>query len=228
MAYLLFAYKITDSIQGRGIYDHLPEWARTQFFNIEARASRVPTRDQLRLMVQALLADRFKLAIHREIKTRAVAALLLVKPGLPGPYVKPHPPNEPCGNKPTSALRIEAPPNLTLAPRYCGLVTWNIGGRRHVRMIDVTPEQIANYLASASMAGGSNVPIGGADRTGLTGRFDVDLEFTPDVDGPSGNIESHGPSFKDALKQQLGFRLVDEKAPAVVMILDHLEKPSAN
>ncbi|HXS94408.1 MAG TPA: TIGR03435 family protein [Candidatus Limnocylindrales bacterium] len=225
MAYLLFAYKINDSIQGRNIYDHLPEWARSQFFNIEARASRVPTRDQLRLMVQALLSDRFKLAIHREIQTREVAALYLVKAGTLGPYLKPHPLDQPCETKPDSSPQIEAPRNAADGPRYCGLVTWNIEGRRHLRMVDVTPEQIAKYLASASMV--SNVPIGGVDRTGLTGRFDLDLEFTPEAEGTGSNMES-APPFKDAVKHQLGLRLVDQKAPAIVIFIDRLEKPSAN
>ena len=228
MAYLLFAYKITDSIQGRSIYDHLPDWARSQFFNVEARAHGVPTRDQLRLMVQALLADRFKLAIHREMQIRHLSALSLVKPNSLGPYLKPHPPDEACRNNPGGAALIEAPRKATEFPRYCGLVTWNAEGRRRLRLIDVTAAQMANYLASASMAGGSNTPIGGVDRTGLKGRFDLDLDFTPDVDELSSNIGLPALSFKDALKQQLGLKLVDQKGSVVVLLVDHLEKPSAN
>ena len=88
MAYLLFAYKISDSNQGRALFDKLPAWGKApQFFNVQGRAEGAPTRDQMRLMVQAMLADRFKLAIHREMQQREEYLLVVDKPDKLGPQL---------------------------------------------------------------------------------------------------------------------------------------------
>ena len=93
MAYLLFAYKIIRS--RRAASSIACRTGREPASSKSTRAHGLPARDQLRLMVQTLLAGRFKLAIRREIQTRGVAALSLVQPGIPGPYLKPHPTDEP-------------------------------------------------------------------------------------------------------------------------------------
>lgn len=227
MAYLIFAFKISDSIQGRGIFDNLPEWGKRQFYHVEARAEGTPTRDQLRLMVQALLTDRFKLAIHRETQTRAEFMLVLDKPGKLGPQLQPHPPAEPCANNPKSPM-MAAPAKGTQAPRYCGMVIWIVEGQPHVRMTDVTMAQVANYLSGMSFAGGTLEPHSGVDGSGLTGRFDLDLQFMPEIFGPGSNADASGPTFSSALKSQLGLKLVERKGPVEIVVIDHLEKPSEN
>jgi uncharacterized protein (TIGR03435 family) len=74
------------------------------------------------------------------------------------------------------------------------------------------------------------------DKTGLTGGFDVELTWTPEQ--ASSNIAgnalpdaapgSSGPSIFAALQEQLGLKLVSEKGPVAVLVVDHLEEPSAN
>lgn len=228
MPYLIFAYKISDPNQGRGIWDKLPDWAKTQFFNIEARADGAPSRDQLRLMVQALLADRFKLTLHRELKVREEYSLVLFKPPKLGPQLLPHPIDELCEKNPNASSVVSAPAKDADGSRYCGMVTWSVGDQRHLRMIDVTMAQIADYLSSASMAGGSLMPHSGVDDTGLKGRYDLDLQFLLEPDGPGSNQDAEGPTFTQALRNQLGLKFVERKGPVEILVIDHLEKPSSN
>ena len=223
MAYLLFAYKISDSNQARGIFDKLPAWAKApEFFNVQARAEGNPTRDQLRLMVQALLADRFKLSIHRETQQREEYIVGLDKPGKLGAQLQPHPVDKPCLPNPGRSTVISAPANGVDAPRYCGMTSWNIDGQQHLRMIDVTMGQIANTVSGLS---GTMTPHSGVDGTGLTGRFDMDLQYSREY---GNNPDSSRPTFAEALKSQLGLKLVERKSPVELLVVDHLEKPSEN
>jgi uncharacterized protein (TIGR03435 family) len=62
------------------------------------------------------------------------------------------------------------------------------------------------------------------DRTGLTGRFDVELSWTPDAAAADGA----GPSIFSAIQEQLGLKLVPEKAQVEVLVVDHVEEPEPN
>ena len=95
ITYIAFAYKIVNT-QVASFDSQLPSWARTDRFDIEANAQGKPTKDQMRLMMRALLADRFKLKVHVESHEQSVLALQLVKPGLTGPQLQPHPENSKC------------------------------------------------------------------------------------------------------------------------------------
>src|SRR5580704_13057466 len=77
--YLIFAYKLTPN-QVRDVQSQQPKWASSDRFDIQARVGGNPTKDQFRLMMQALLADRFKLAVHPETPQLPVFALALEKP----------------------------------------------------------------------------------------------------------------------------------------------------
>src|SRR5579884_1780205 len=83
--------------QMRAMTAHLPKWVTADGFDIEARApnSNV-TKDQMRLMMQSFLAERFRLAAHFETPTLPVLALILAKPGKPGPNLLPHDKGPPC------------------------------------------------------------------------------------------------------------------------------------
>lgn len=228
-AYLNFAFKISDSNQARSLYDKLPAWAKPpHFFEIEGRANGNPTRDQLRLMVQALLADRFKLSVHREMQPVAVYALTLERPNEKGAQLHAHPVDSPCINGAGRAMMIEAPAKDALPPYYCGITSWRIGGQLHLQMIDMTLPQIANYLASQGvLAMGGRVPHSGVDETGLTGRFDVELQFVPEPNG-AGSSDAPGPRFIEAVRQQLGLRLVEKTALVDVFVIDDIEEPTPN
>jgi hypothetical protein len=76
IAYIQFAYRMTGA-QIQDLISTLPKWTLTDNFDIEARVQGNPTKDQMRLMMQALLADRFKLAMHSESQQKPVYALVL-------------------------------------------------------------------------------------------------------------------------------------------------------
>jgi uncharacterized protein (TIGR03435 family) len=229
--YIIFAYKIYDVTQMHQLSQHLPAWARTDDYVIEARAIGSPTRDQTRLMMQSLLADRFHLALHVESHPLPVYALLLDKPGKPGPQLQPHPANTPCPvpspdspNSPPAKPAPNSPP-----PPICGMSTWRVGSLRHIRMINVTMEQIAGLLDGAVTILGDMGQRTLVDQTGFTGRYDLNLEFLPErIGSSSSDADAFGPSVVEALKSQLGLRLVKQTAPVNVYVVDHIERPSPN
>ena len=83
-----------------------------------------------------------------------------------------------------------------------------------------------------------NVPFTGVDRpvldkTGLTGKFDFYMEFTPQINGPlppgsTFQPDESGPTFQQALKEQLGFKLEPQTGSVAVIVIDHVEPPSEN
>src|SRR5262249_45985194 len=103
--YMGFAYKVQgyalDAFEAQ-----LPAWARFsgKRYDVEARAAGNPTRDQYRLMMQSLLADRFKLAVHWETKQVPAMALVLNKPGKLGPQLREHRDVPPCPDNPDVVL----------------------------------------------------------------------------------------------------------------------------
>ncbi len=71
------------------------------------------------------------------------------------------------------------------------------------------------------------------DKTGLTGKFDINLQWTPDVNTAPGNDrevapDPNGPSLATALSEQLGLRFEATKAPVPILVIDHVERPTAN
>ncbi len=81
VAYIYFAYKV-DNNQYAALTKSLPEWVMTDRFDIQAKTDKHDaTKDEMRLMMQSLLAERFKLVIHREAREESVYALVLAKPG---------------------------------------------------------------------------------------------------------------------------------------------------
>jgi len=231
--YIIFAYKIYDVNQMHQLSEHLPAWARSDDYVIEARAVGSPTRDQTRLMMQSLLAERFHLALHIETRPLPVYALVLDKPGKPGPQLQPHPANTPCPvpsldspDSPPAKPALNSPP-----PPICGMTTWRVGPLRHIRMINVTMEQIAGLLDGVGTILGDMGQRTLVDQTDLTGRFDLNIEFLPERIGSpsfSTDADSFGPSVTAALKSQLGLRLVKQTAPVNIYVVDHIERPSEN
>ena len=105
ITYILFAYKIKGN-QVQSLLPKLPAWVKTERFDIRARAEGDPGKDQMRLMMQSLLADRFKLGIHTESRQMQVLAFVVSKPGKIGPRLQPHPADSVC---PTTAPSPSTP-----------------------------------------------------------------------------------------------------------------------
>jgi len=231
--YIAFAYKLTN-YQLMSLLRELPKWVTTDHFDIQARAEGDPTKDQMRLMMRALLADRFKLTAHRETRQVPVFALVLAKPAKTGPHLRPHPSDD------TSCSTVPAPmpaPGTepahipTIAggfPGTCGGVMGMPASRPgHVSLgaRDVNMGMIAAGLTGPL----SNVDRPVLDQTGLSGTYDFVMEFVPEpTSGAPTNSDTSGATFLEALTEQLGLKLVPRKAPVDVIVLDHIEHPSAN
>jgi uncharacterized protein (TIGR03435 family) len=213
ITYIAFAYKLTIS-QAETVRQHLPEWVMSDRFDIEARTEvHDPTKDQMRAMMQSLLADRFQLKVHAEARQLPVFGLVLAKAGRTGPQLAVHAVDASCQ---TSACG-----GLTLLPA-------SVPGHLHVAAHGVAMDFLARSLTGM---GGLDRPV--VDETGLGGTYDFDVEYARDTFGAdtaaSGlPAEAAGPTFLEALKEQLGLRLVAQKGPVQVVVVDAIARPSAN
>jgi bla regulator protein blaR1 len=233
--YIIFAYRLSPR-QVQDARSQLPKWAINNRYDIEARASGNPTKDQFRLMMQALLAERFKLALHYETRQLPVYALVLNRPGKLGPQFQPHPDDVPCSTK----FAPDDGPGPTVAggfPETCGVIVDvqpSAPGRFRTGARNMALPMIADSLLAMWNFGNPGdfaKPI--LDRTGLAGKFDFVLEWSPQLNGPlppgsTFQPDESGPTFLQALKEQLGLKLVPQTGPVDVLVIDHVEEPSAN
>jgi len=226
---IAFAYRLSFGEQ-KELKSQLPKWALAERFDIEARAPiSNPTKDQFRLMVQSLLADRFKLMVHTEVRVTPVFGLELAKAGALGSQLTPHPEDTSCytGPLPGQIPGLSVAEGQKLFANMCGElsdVPGNAPGLRHQTSRNVSMVQIADYLGVAG-----NLDRLVIDRTGANGRYDFSIDFVPEVSRPpSSQPAVEGPSFLDALRDQLGLKLVSMRVPLDVLVIDHIEEPSPN
>ncbi len=215
ITYIAFAYKLTIS-QAETVRQHLPEWVMSDRFDIEARTEdRDATKDQMRLMMRSLLADRFQLKMHDEARQLPVFGLVVAKAGRMGPKLAAHAVDASC--------QSSACGGLTLLPA-------SVPGDLHVAARGVTMDFLARSLTGM---GGLDRPV--MDQTGLGGTYDFDVEYARDssfgeetASRGSGSAAEAGPTFLEALKEQLGLRLVAQKGPVQVVVVDAVARPSEN
>ena len=175
-----------------------PRWAETERYDIAAKppdnAARLDkTLPVARQRLQSLLEDRFKLRVHRDKRQMQVYELVRKDPAALGPQMA------------KSSLDCEREPTA------CGFR----GGLGHIKSDAITPEVLTVLIANST---GRIV----MDRTGLTGWFRVDLEWSPD------QTASDKPSLFAAVQEQLGLKLESTRAPVDVLVIDHIERPSEN
>lgn len=229
VVYIGFAYKL-GPVETGSVMSHLPKWANEERFDIQARAAGNVSKDQMRLMMQSLLADRFKLATHEETQEEPVYDLVLEKPGKVGPQLMMRIANVPCsGTAPLTlpdsvpvplAKRMSLPVPCGTSPRSVptgqpGVVNWAVGR-------DFTAARLAGLLSVSEMA---NRPV--IDHTGITARFDFILYWEPVV-SLDAQPELSAPPFIDALKNQLGLKLLPSTGPVDIFVVDHIEEPTPN
>jgi bla regulator protein BlaR1 len=230
-----FAYKsMATREQEQATLSHLPKWVASDEFVIEAKADGNPTKDQMRLMMQSLLADRFKVALHFEKRDESVLALLLDKPGKTGPRLRPHAEGLPCDAKWTSPPDPSSP---SVAPGgfmpICGPVR-AIDGPNNAAILgarDVTIQHLAYYLGTIPPVSEFGRPV--VDETGLSGTFDFSMSVTlvprgASAPGTEAQPDTGGSTFEEAMKEQLGLKLKPTRAAIQVLVIDHVERPSPN
>jgi uncharacterized protein (TIGR03435 family) len=209
-----------------------PAWAGTDMFEIIAKTDPSRTPDEMRLMARALLAERFKLALHTEM--RDVPAYMLVlaredrKPGagLSAPAID-------CDAYRAAVARGErtpSGPNPFGDRLHCAAVV--MPAMDHTRRVPGADTRLT--AGGTPIAGVLNLianqvrrPV--IDRTGLTGVFDIELQFTsrPLAASAADDAES-GPAFITALREQLGLKLEEGTAAVEVIVIDRAEPPSPN
>jgi uncharacterized protein (TIGR03435 family) len=219
-ALVSFAYEVPGSrITG------WPEWTRSARYDIQARTGKPTTRAELLAMLRTLLADRFSLKTHSEIREGDVYALIVrASDGAVGPKLR-----RVIVDCTTMKLAEGSGPGLfpREARPACGGMTQSsvIGGVGVAdRFAAITMAQLATALE-----GGVGRPV--VDKTGLTGTFDAELTFIrdtpPSVTVPTGNSPLlDGMSYRDAIKQQLGLDLRSERGPVEVLVIDAIARPT--
>jgi len=199
-----------------------PDWVNSEKYDIDLKLSDTPTAaggigdQRLQLTLQAFLADRFKLTLHRETRNLQVYELVVAEGGpklkeVKPAFLNPNGINGPEGPLPAKGMMTMGPGELTdqgttLAPLL---------------------EQLSGQLGHTFL-----------DKTGLKGNYDFSLRWTPD-ETEAGMMKlmgsapanegaasaSSGPTLFAALEDQLGLKLVPQTAPMQVLVIDHVEKP---
>jgi len=222
VTYISFAYKLVGN-QNQSFMDQMPGWANTERYDIQARVAGNPGKEQMRLLMRALLAERFQLAIHEEERQVAVAALVAVKEGKLGPQIQEHPADAACPLDANPGMASEDPRFPLLCGGLVGMPP-SVPGRLRFGGRNVTLELIGRTLSPAVASGR---PI--VNRSGLDGKFDFNLEFlAPARPGVEEQPDRSGPTFEEALRDQLGMKLTSQKGSVKVYVLDHVERPTEN
>lgn len=201
-----------------------PAWINSVRYQINAKADGARGQGMMRgPMLQTLLEDRFKLKIHHETREVPAYALTVAKGGL-----KLHPFLEGSCIPRDFTLFFEQFPPLPLpelppGQKYCGGGTTVKGANV---TLEATGMSIDNFIKYSLPE--LDRPV--VNKTGITGLFDFHLEYEPDEPTGAGATpaEVAGPSIFTALDRQLGLKPELAKAPGDFLVIDHVERPSAN
>jgi uncharacterized protein (TIGR03435 family) len=210
---IMEAFKVKmDQIKG-------PSWLGSDCFTINAKMPPGATKDQLPAMLQSLLSERFRLAFHKESGLRSGYALLLDKSQ---PKFK------------------EADTSSPSSIAHKGQFTFGSGPNAGQIKGAMTMALLCRFVSTRL-----GVPV--QDLTGLQGKYDIDVSWAADrtlekLGQPTqGDYTAHtdsaeptadppaGPNIFTAFRNSLGLRLESRKAPAEVIVIDHIEqRPSDN
>jgi uncharacterized protein (TIGR03435 family) len=203
------AYGILDSQISGG-----PGWIDSDHFDVSAKAENNVTFEQMRPMLQSLLSDRFQLTVKNNTKELPVYALVVAKGGIKFAQSGP----ESCVTP-----RPDAPIPDGKPPVFCGAIQMRRG------KLDASGISMTQMVRVLTDFGNLGRPV--VDNTGLTGKFDIHLEFAPDeaaAGEPPPPVDPAIPAIFTALQQQLGLRLESAKGPVEVLVIEHVERLSAN
>jgi uncharacterized protein (TIGR03435 family) len=197
-----------------------PGWVANDKYDLTAKADAATVeawsklhkkdqQDELKRMMRALLEERFNLTMRHETRELPVWALVVIKGGPKLGATSGPPPDLNDGSDPAKPFD-PSKPYQTRWKRDRGVIK----GR------DVTIAEFGDMLWSQREIDSRKI----LDQTGLTGRYDLTLRWAS-VDDPR---ESDGPSLFTAIQEQLGLKLESTKSPMDVMVIEHIERPSAN
>ena len=200
-----------------------PGWAGgspsdgAEYFDITVRANAPASKDDMRLMLRKVLADRFNLVVHTESRDEPFYALVLVdQNGTLGPNM--HPATADCKTLREAAEREGRTPGPNYFP--CGN---HVGiGQGSARGMN-----IATLAGILSRDAGRKV----VDKTGLDGLYDWELTWTPEplrhhAPNRFPSVDPEGPSIFTAVQEQLGLSLEPAERLSVVLVIDRVERPT--
>jgi uncharacterized protein (TIGR03435 family) len=184
-----------------------PDWMGTDRWDMNAKAEKPSSPEELHLMLQDLLAERFQLKFHRDKKELPVYVLSADK-SVPH-KMTPH--EAASAGDPWIDQTIDKILHVKWTAKFCSMdyFAW--------RLSQVLDRPVVNH-------------------TGIGGGFDFDLSYTREpppgipadalINGEP--LDTSGPNIFNALKQQLGLKLEAQKAPVEILVIDHVEKASEN
>lgn len=195
-----------------------PDWVTSEKYDIDARIDQADMaawqdpatqKEMLQELLQALLAERCKLAVHREMRDKPVYALTV---GRNGPKFK-------AAESVASAEVLAKHPNAGAIPGGGGMFSSGPGGS--MEFYGVPIETLATVLSNRA---GRTV----VDRTGLTGTYDIKLEMMQP--GPPAADGAPDPelSIFTVVQEQLGLKLEPAQDAVETLVIDHVERPTAN
>jgi uncharacterized protein (TIGR03435 family) len=187
-------------------------WMDSERFNIEAIGDPEADLDETRLMIRSLLADRFHLRLHRDMRESPVYTLIPVKKGSQLRAVAG------AGECVPYDGSASAPPADSTLPS-CSF-------RSYMRHSDDGSQLMVIEAAAVGMSMVTKVlgTLSGRhvmDETGLSGSFAFKLEYAPSAD-------ASGPSLFSAVQDQLGLKLESRKASVEFLMVDSATHPSPN
>jgi uncharacterized protein (TIGR03435 family) len=190
-----------------------PSWIAVDRFDIVANAAEEPTPNLLPAMLRTLLRDRFRLRTHSERRNMPAFALVLARRDRRlGPELRES--TIACSPAAGGAPATNADPD-----RWCGIRA--AGGV-------ITGHAVSAAQLAGNLSGYPTVDRFVTDRTGLTGRYDFRLEYSPAFVKPGDAVTDAGPSLFTALTEQLGLTLRPETMALPVLVIDNVEKPTPN
>jgi uncharacterized protein (TIGR03435 family) len=210
-----------------------PAWLDTERYDVVAKVPAGATKQQVKVMWQNLLAERFGVKLHHQPKEFQVEELVIAKDGPklkettwdPATPLPPGPPKSKGGQLFSPGAVVTIFPGPT--------------AKAHLVAKAQPMSKLADML-------GNDLRLPVLDRTGLTGLYDFNLDYTIDLSGfvlpppppgaptpaaapPGNNASDPGPDFATVVQQQLGLKLVATKANLDVLVIDQAEKvPTAN
>ena len=202
-----------------------PDWMNSTSFDISAKVPKGTTKEQLCLMLQNLLADRFKLATHHETRESPEYRLVVANGG---PKLKPAKQSDAGGDDQQDPdapkpVRFDSAGYPTFAPGESGTRS-TPHGRAHMH----EPRMTMGWLA-ATLSGSLHATV--TDATGLNGEHEIDLYWVLDSAPTAASADDEsGPTLVQALQKELGLRL-EKSANGTkdVLVVDHAERvPTGN
>lgn len=196
-----------------------PSWVNVDRYEIHATAARNTTHDQMRGMLQSLLAERFKLALRRETRTMPVYDLVVANEGVkiaamkPGGCISPkevrwdlldwEAPRYFCDS--LGRRTLSQSPETRPRPRWPRVTRIEGGNVSMAALVDAISGEAGRVVI---------------DKTGLTPRFNLVLDFAR-----AGDPTASGPTIFTAIEEQLGLRLVPTAASVELLVIDRVERP---